>query len=127
MKDVERGRRESLGYVVEGPRSEGIEGFFRILLSGGAHHEDGARALSHDAAQSLQPVEPGHFDIERDDIGIEGGNLGERIGSAAGGSGNFEAGLGSDHLRESGAHEGAIVDNEDANRPASCGVLGHFR
>src|SRR5579864_4521365 len=53
VKNLQGGRGESLGHIVEGSRPQRTEGDFRRILSGGTDHNHGTRSFGHNAAQGL--------------------------------------------------------------------------
>ena len=73
-----------------------------------------------------ESTQTGHLHIETDDIGIKRLDSREGFGAAAGGPDNGKAGFGSDHARESGTHESAIVDDEHSDLRV-CDVEAHVR
>jgi len=127
VTNVERGGRHVLGDVVESSGGQRVERIVRVFRGYRADHDDGPGELAHDATQGLQSIESRHFDVERDHVGIESGNFGERFRSAAGGGGNLKSGLGSDHVRQGGAHESAVVNYQHADGPTDYGVGTHVR
>ena len=116
-----------LGNVVESAGAERGECGFGVVFSGGTDHDYGTGKLIHDAAQSPQPVEPGHSDIKSDHIRVETGDLFQGIGRTTGGGGDFEIGFRRNHAGEGGAHEGAVIDDEDAHMALGLRVCAHLR
>ena len=98
-----------------------------IFLGDSADHDYWAGKLLHDGAQGSQTIETGHLDIEGNDIRIKAGDSLQSLGAGRSGGYDFESGLGSDHTSERGAHEGAVVHNQNADLGAGCGEVVHVR
>jgi hypothetical protein len=87
---------------------------------------DGARAHQHDprrtrhlgqAAQHAEPVELRHHQIERDDVGLQGRALLERVEPVPRDTGDFDARRCRQHLAQHLARERRVIDDQHANGP----------
>lgn len=73
-------------------------------------------------AQHAEPVEHGHREVERDDIGIELLDQLERVGAVVRGRHHVELAVAAQDARQHGARERRVVDDEHARLAA---LLGH--
>jgi len=78
------------------------------------HHHDRHRQQPHHLFEEVQPVHPGHFDVEGHDVRVQrldrGSGL-ERIGGLAD---HQELRVVAQGVADHGAHGGAIIHHQDA-------------
>ena len=97
--------------------STGIEGIHRHLRTGlrqrtDNHHRHGM--MLHEDPQECQPVHAGHFQVERDHIGIEPHDLLAGHIGIAGRSHHFDLGILIEGIGDRLAHQRRIVHDEHA-------------
>ena len=72
---MQRNRAFGLGHEIHRAQTQRLQRRVRALARQRRHHHDGAGALDHDAVEAGQAIHIRHMDIERDDIGLDGGEL----------------------------------------------------
>ena len=102
-------------HTIESATGERIESVLRAFSRLCTDHDYGTRKPIHDATQSFEPVETGHFVVEYDDVRIERSDFLKPFRSAAGGRNHLKSGFRADQPRESGAHESTVIDHDYAN------------
>jgi hypothetical protein len=103
------------GDDVDRPVFQGLEGALRSFLDQTGTDNDRDGMLDHDFLQEGETIHARHFDVEGNDIGnLFGDAFGgyERIGR---GGHHLNTGIAGEHVAESLANDGGIVDDEDAN------------
>ena len=116
FEDVEVIVVELLGDAVEGAEFEGFERVFGSAASGRAYDDDWERRFGHDSLEGFQAAEPRHIDVESNDGGVEFANFRERFESGFRSADDAKGVVGCDHAGKGGAHEGAIVRDQDFHR-----------
>ena len=90
-----------LGYVIGGARGQRIErGGCATLGEGAAHDHRQLRIQLADLNQSLDPIQPGHLNVERDDVGIQLRNPGQGDRTVGSGPGDFDFRSGSESVAQ---------------------------
>src|SRR5579862_3843320 len=89
-----------LGDVVGRSKSESFQGCGGSMFGERAEHDDGNAGVDFSQlAHSFEPIHLRHFDVEKDDVGLEGGKLGQRKTTVAGGPSYFESGIAGDGVK----------------------------
>jgi hypothetical protein len=102
-----------LGDRVHRPDLQRRQGHVRARCGQGRDHHHRHGAQPHDLIQELQPVHIGHFDVQREDVGIQllDGRAGlQRIG---GGADDFDFGVRLQGGRDQAAHGQAVVHDQN--------------
>jgi hypothetical protein len=73
------------------------------------------RPLFHDAINGPETAHPGHEEIESDDVGLPGVELGQQLLARGRGTHDHDARLLSQHAHHRLAHEGGVVHHRDAD------------
>lgn len=76
-------------------------------------------AQLHDLLKEIEPVHSGHFDVQRDDIGIELLDRRATLRGIAGGSDDLDVRLAGQVGLQDRPHGGGIVDDKDTDRHAA--------
>ena len=82
-----------------------------------AHDDDGPRRLGHDVADRAEPIELGHLEVHRDDVGRELVHLAHRVEAVARGGDDAERPVAAEDVGEDAPHQGAVVHDEDGGFP----------
>ena len=112
LLDVERDGAARLGHVVDRAQLQRLQGDQRIPLGQRGDHDDRRGLPLHDLGQAGEPVHLRHVHVQRDHVGVDPGQLFERVHPVAGGVHLELAGLGQDFL-ERPAHQRRVVDDQD--------------
>lgn len=121
FEDVEVIVAELLGDAVEGAEFERFEGIFGTAAGERAYDDDWERRFGHDALEGFQAGQAGHIDVEGNDVGLECVNFCERFESGFRGADDAKGVVGFDHAGKGGAHEGAVVHDQDFRRRMGTG------
>lgn len=83
------------------------------MLSQRAEHDDGNAGVDlAQLADGFEAVHLGHFDVEKDDVGLEIGKLGQSKTPVGGGASDFEVGIAGNGIGKRLAHDDCVVDDE---------------
>ena len=110
--DAQRDRACGLRHEVDGAEPQRFQRRLGALRGQRGHHDDRARALDHDAVETVEAVHLRHVDVERDDVGLEGLQLLQRFQPVAREL-HLEVGFLAENAPEQLAHQRGIVDDED--------------
>ena len=118
---IQRQSAAAFGLGVTGDRTqrERAGGGVGALLRRSRHHDHRGRAQRHDLFQEIEPVHPGHLDIERDHIGIKLADHGAALRGIGGGAHHHDIAIAFQPRFQDGAHRGGIFHH---HHPDRCGV-----
>jgi hypothetical protein len=103
-----------LGDEVECAESKRFESDGSAAFGLAADDDDGNVMPAGDLAQHLDAVHARHVEIERNDVGTELGDLFQAERAVHGGADDFDRRIALKNLRDQLAHQGRIVNDEDA-------------
>jgi hypothetical protein len=110
-----------LVHEVHGPQLQAAQGDLGAFLRLRREEEHRRRAVGHDAPQGLQAVHARHLDVERHHVRPEVEGLLPSVLAVHGRGHDLDVGRVAQHAREGLAHEGGVVDDQDADHfPAAC-------
>src|ERR1700722_7609099 len=109
-----RGSVCGFGNEVECAPPRGLHGGRRTFGAVGAEHNHRERMPSHDLLQRFDAVHARHFQIERDHPGLQLFDFFQAERAVHRGSDHFDRFVDGQHLRNQLAHEGRIVDHQNA-------------
>ncbi len=99
-----------------------LEGLVGAVLGERRDHHHGAGMLQHDAVEAGKAIHLGHLDIERDDVGPERADHGQRLFAVAS-RGDLETAFGFEQAPQKLPHQGGIVDDEHAGHEDGASAL----
>ncbi len=103
------------GHVVGRATGEGFNGDAGAALGERTAHDDRHFvSLPSQFFEGDQSIHDGHLHIEQDQVGVIEGEAAEGGSAVGGGSGDFKRRVGADDGAQQAAHDGRVVDDEDA-------------
>ena len=109
--------RSGFGDEVDRAQPQGLQRRLRAFRGQRRDHHHRAGPLDHDAVEAGQAVHLRHVDVEGDDVGLEAGELAQRLQPVAREL-HLEVGFAGEHLAEQLPHQGGIVDHQQLDHPA---------
>jgi len=76
-----------------------------------------------DGGEDFEAVDAGHFDVEEDEVGVEALEGGEPRFAAGSSGDDLDGGLRLENHAQQAAHDGRVIDKEDANFAGEAGSL----
>ena len=110
--------------IIRRAESQGLQRRGGSVLRQCAEHDDRQLRIElPNLGEGLQPVHAGHFDVERDDVGLELRNLDQRGFPALGRTHQFRACVAAENLSQHRAHNQRVIDDQHADRTWASHVL----
>ncbi len=98
-----------LGDKVHRPQLQCLQGLLCTLFGQRTYDDNGAWVFSHDKLQTLQPVHPGHLQVQGHHIRVQRLNLIQPILAVHGGTDNLNPGISLEHFRDNLPHKRRII------------------